>query len=85
MRNVEIFSAGCPVCDEVIELVNRLACSSCKVSVADMHDPATAESATLLGIQRVPAVVVDGKLVAGNTATGLDEQALEAAGIGQPI
>ncbi len=81
MRIVEIFSAGCPVCAETIELVNRIACPSCKVSVSDMHDPERAERATSLGIKQVPAVVVDGKLVDG---PGLDEGTLRAAGIGQP-
>ncbi|MCH7471410.1 hypothetical protein IIA79_00460 [bacterium] len=28
----EVFSAGCPACDEAVELVNSLACPSCKVS-----------------------------------------------------
>ena len=25
-RQIEIFSAGCPVCKETIDLVNRMAC-----------------------------------------------------------
>jgi len=30
-RRIEIFSAGCPVCDETVALVKQTACPSCKV------------------------------------------------------
>jgi glutaredoxin 3 len=61
-RKVEIFSAGCPACQEAIELVNRIACSSCDVTVLDMKDRTVANRAKTLGIQTVPAIVIDGKL-----------------------
>ena len=38
-RTIEIFSAGCPACEETITLVNRIACPSCDVTVLDMHNP----------------------------------------------
>ena len=28
-RKIEVFSAGCPACEETIKLVNRIACPSC--------------------------------------------------------
>ena len=34
-RTIEVFSAGCPACEETVELVNRAACPSCEVSVLD--------------------------------------------------
>ncbi|MGM0577372.1 MAG: glutaredoxin family protein [Myxococcota bacterium] len=82
-RTIEIFSAGCPACDDVIELVNRIACSGCEVSVLDMHDPEVARRARGLGVRTVPAVVVDGKL-AECCAGGPDEDGLRAAGVGTP-
>ena len=84
-RNVEIFSAGCPVCEETVRLVNRIACPSCEVTVLEMKDPSVAERAKSLGIRSVPAVVVDGKLADCCAGRGPDEVALRAAGIGQPI
>ena len=30
-RKVQVFVAGCGVCDEAIELVSRIACPSCQV------------------------------------------------------
>ena len=83
-RIVEVFSAGCSACEESIELVNRLACASCDVSVLDMHDTAVATRAKGLGIRSVPAVVIDGTLADCCAGRGPDEATLRAAGLGQP-
>src|SRR5262249_33286680 len=32
-RQVEVFTAGCPVCEPVVELVERIACPSCDVTI----------------------------------------------------
>ena len=50
MRKIEIFSAGCPACEETVELVNAIACPSCVVSVLDMKDTAVAVRAKELGV-----------------------------------
>jgi glutaredoxin len=84
-RTVEVFSAGCPACEETIELVNRVACPSCEVSVLDMNDAAVARRAKDLGIRSVPAVVIDGKLANCCTGRGPDEATLRAEGLGQPL
>ena len=84
-RNIEIFSADCPVCRETIELVNRLACPSCEISVLDMNDKAVTERADSLGIKAVPAIAIDGKLVDCCAGRGVDEESLRAAGLGQPL
>lgn len=83
-RTIEVFSAGCPACQETIDLVNRVACSSCELSVLDMGDPDVAARAKQLGIRSVPAVVVDGKLADCCAGRGPDEASLRAAGLGQP-
>ena len=83
-RTIEVFSAGCPTCEETIDLVNRVACSSCEVSVLDMHDDAIATRAKQLGIRSVPAVVIDGKLADCCAGPCPDEATLRAAGLGQP-
>lgn len=84
-RKIEIFSAGCPVCEETIERINRVACPSCEVNVLDMKDPNVASRAKGLGIRSVPAVVIDGKLADCCAGRGPDEATLRAAGLGQPI
>ncbi len=83
-RKVEIFSAGCPVCEDAIQRVTDIACPSCEVEVLDMNDPVTAKAAEAYGVQRVPAVVVDGKLAPCCAGGGLDEAALRSLGLGQP-
>jgi len=82
-RKIEVFSAGCPTCDETIQLVNRIACPSCEVSVLDMKEPAVAKRAKSLGVLSVPAVVIDGKLADCGAGRGPQEAVLRAAGVGQ--
>lgn len=84
-RKVEIFSAGCPVCEQTIEMVNRLACPSCEVTVLDVNDPAIARRAEDLGIRSVPAVAIDGKLADCCAGHGPDEATLKASGLGQRL
>ncbi len=84
-RTIEVFSAGCPACEEAVELVNRVACESCEVSVLDMKDSGVAERAKSLGIHSVPAVVVDGKLADCCAGRGPDEATLRAAGLGVSV
>ncbi len=84
-RIIEVFSAGCGVCQESIELVKRVACASCEVTVLDMNEPAVAARAKELGIRSVPAVAIDGMLANCCAGRGPDEAALRAAGLGQSI
>lgn len=84
-RNIEVFSAGCPVCADTVEMVKRISCEHCEVNVLDMKDPAVADRAKALGIRSVPAVVVDGKLADCCAGRGPDETTLKAAGIGTPL
>jgi len=84
-RKVEVFSAGCPTCDEAVQLVRRLACPSCEVQVLDMHEAEVARRAKELGIRSVPAVAVNGKLADCCSGRQPIEQTLRAAGLGQPL
>lgn len=83
IRKIEVFSAGCAVCEDTIALINRIACPSCEVEILDMHKPDVAKKAKHYGIRSVPAVVVNGKLADCCTGCGPDETTLRAAGIGQ--
>jgi hypothetical protein len=84
-RQIEVFSAGCPVCEDTIALVRHLACSSCEVTVLDVNKPDVATRAKRLGIRSVPAVTVNGALADCCAGRGPDEKTLRAAGIGQPL
>ncbi len=84
-RKIEVFSAGCPVCEDTINLVNKTACPSCVVSILDMKNPEVAERAKSLGIRSVPAVVINGKFADCCAGRGPDETTLKAAGLGNPL
>lgn len=84
-RKIEVFSAGCAICEETIALVNRIACPSCEVQVLDTRNPDVAARAKVYGVRRVPAVVVDGKLASCCVDGGPEEIALRSAGIGTAI
>jgi glutaredoxin 3 len=83
-RTIEVFTAGCPACQETIDLVNRVACPSCEVSILDMNDADIASRARDLGVRCVPAVVIDGSLADCCAGRGPDEGTLRGAGLGQP-
>lgn len=82
-RKVEVFSAGCPACQTAIELVNRLACGSCEITILDMNDIHVAKRARDIGVRSVPAVAINGQLVSCCIGAGVEEGALRAAGLGQ--
>lgn len=84
-RTIEIFSAGCAVCNQTISQIHRLACDSCEISVLDMNDATVAGRAGTLKISSVPAVVVDGQLLDCCSDRGISDDVLRASGIGQPI
>jgi glutaredoxin 3 len=81
-RQIEIFSAGCPTCKEAIKLVESLACDSCDIKVHDMNARGVAAKAKKYGIQRVPAIVIDGKLAACCANRAVDASVLRSAGVG---
>jgi glutaredoxin len=84
-RKIEIFSAGCPACEETIQMVNALACPSCDVQVLDLHQKEVSQKAKEYGINRVPAIVIDGKLAECCSNGGVDAETLKASGLGVPL
>ena len=61
-RQIDIYSARCAICNDAVELVEDMACSSCEIMVKDMTDDSVASEAKGLGIKSVPAIVIDGRL-----------------------
>jgi glutaredoxin len=84
-RKVEVFSAGCAVCEDTIALINRIACPSCEIEILDMRKSEVSKKAKRYGIQSVPAVVIDGTLADCCAGRGPDEKQLRASGLGQPL
>lgn len=82
-RKVEVFSAGCPACDEAIKLVKDNACPSCEVVILDVNESAIKSRMKSLGIKSIPAVVIDGKLADCCSGKGPSIDTLKAAGLGR--
>lgn len=82
-RKIEIFSAGCPVCEDAVRTINDVACPSCKIEVLDMNSAAGRKRAAELGVRAVPAVVIDGKVADCCAGGGIDLDTLRAGGLGQ--
>lgn len=78
-RKIEVFSAGCGMCKETIEMVKRLAGSSHEVAVHDMQKSEVAKKAKEYGVRSVPAVVIDGKLASCCAGRGPEEHTLRSA------
>jgi len=81
-RKIEIFSAGCTVCQETINIIKHNACESCDVSILDMNGPVVSNRAKSLDIKSVPEVVIDGKLADCCAGRGPDIEVLRVAGLG---
>ncbi len=84
-RKIEIFSAGCSVCDKTVEEIKKASCQSCDVDVLNMNEPRVAKRAKTLGIRSVPAVLIDGKLADCCSGRGVDIKILKAAGLGKSL
>lgn len=86
-RRVEVFTAGCPVCEDAVKKVNSIACPDCEVVIYDLNRGCATnecrEKAKKYGVTRVPAVAVDGKLLDCCSKGAVDIRELEAAGVGK--
>lgn len=83
-RQVEVFTAGCPVCEPAVQLVKQEACPDCEVIVYNLHEEGS-EKARQYDLKAVPAVVVNGSVVSCCDNRGPDVDELRAAGVGQRL
>ncbi len=85
-RQVEIFTAGCPVCDPVVQLVKDTSCENCEITVYNLREQSKEKNVTdkikHYGINQVPSVVVDGRLLEC-CDRAITREDLIKAGIGQ--
>ena len=84
LRQIEVFTAGCPLCDDAVQLVQSLPCPSCSVEVLDMKDESVQVKAKQYGVTRVPAIAVNGVLADCCRGGAIDTEALRALGVGSP-
>ncbi|AQQ51835.1 thioredoxin family protein [Planococcus lenghuensis] len=83
-RLVEVFSAGCYACEDAVKQVKDLTCE-CEVAIYDLSDKARKgeyeTKAKAYGIQSVPSVVINGKLLDCCNSKGFTIGMLQTEGI----
>jgi len=86
-RRVDVFTAGCPLCEDVVRLVTSLACPRCEVQVYDLREGCATnecrDKARRDGITAVPAVAVNGVLLDCCRREPITADRLRTAGLGQ--
>lgn len=78
-RTIDVYTASCPLCDDAVGLVERLAAPDDTVRVRSLSDDQVAADAAALGVRAVPAVAVDGELASCCRSGGVTEEGLRAA------
>ena len=78
-HRIDVYSAESVICEDTLVLVQRLAGSSHQVYIHDVRQSDTALRAKQLGVRRIPAVFVDGRILGCCQHKGCDEQLLRDA------
>lgn len=61
--NIEVFTAGCPLCRETIEIIEKAMCPECRLTEYNiLQEEASATKAEEYGIRSVPTTVVNGDI-----------------------
>ncbi len=88
-RKIEIFTAGCPVCEPVVAMVKEEACESCDITIHNLVEEfdnlEVKEKLKAYGVNRIPAVAVDGVLLDCCTNNEVSRDELIKAGVGLPL
>ena len=85
-KQIQVFTAGCPVCRPVVDMVKEIAAPGSEVTIHTLGGAAEdLEGENLVaryGIRTVPAVVVDGELLSCCRNAGPTREDLLSSGIG---
>jgi len=85
-RQIEIFTAGCPVCDPVVQLVKDTICENCEVTIYNLSEQCESKICIKkmeeYGVKRLPAITVNGELIGCCKNIEITKEDLIKAGIG---
>lgn len=85
-RKIELFTAGCPVCEPIVEMVRSMVCESCDLVIYNLVEHCDSkvcvDKLKKYKITSLPAVVVDGKAMS-TSEDGITREKLISEGIGQ--
>jgi disulfide oxidoreductase YuzD len=65
-KNIEVFTAGCYLCDETMQIVREAKCEDCTITEHNLSTKCECgciEKSKEYGIKVIPTIVVDGKIV----------------------
>lgn len=86
-RQIEVFTAGCPVCELIVKFVKEMACDSCELIVYNLAEQCGSkvcvDKMKEYDITSLPAVAVNGELLSCCQNRGVSKKELIAAGIGK--
>ena len=84
-RRVEVFTAGCPVCQGVVDMVNEMACPHCEITIYNLNNNEGVGVAKAYGVTAVQSIAVNGQLLESCKRGPVTKEDLAAAGIGKPL
>ncbi|MDQ3683114.1 MAG: thioredoxin family protein [Bacteroidota bacterium] len=89
-RRIEVFTAGCPVCNPVVDLVTSLANEKYNEViiynlVKQCETTECVSKVAEYGIKRLPAIAVDGQLLSCCKNNGITKEDLINAGITEKL
>lgn len=86
-RQIEVFTANCPVCEPVVKTVKEMACDSCEVIIYDLNaqcdSKVCVDKMKEYNVTSLPAVAVNGQLLSCCKDKGVSKEELAKAGVGQ--
>lgn len=86
-RQVEIFTAGCPLCDPIVKMVKEIACDECEITIYDLVKQCEDKTCLIkleeYQVKKVPAIAVNGKLLSCCENQEISREELINAGVGQ--
>lgn len=66
-RQIEIFTATCPVCEPVVQLIKDTATNDSEITIHDLREQCESKicisKMNEYGVKRLPAIAVDGQLL----------------------
>jgi len=85
-REVEIFTAGCPVCQPIVQLVKDTVGNDCNITIHNLSEQCESKICITkmeeYDVKRLPAIAVNGKLLSCCTNVEITKDSLINAGIG---
>ena len=62
-HQIQIFVPGTAICEATLDLARNSTCNSCEVTLLGIEQTEVAQQARQLGVNSMPAVVINGKHV----------------------